>query len=86
VTEAIRRIQQAGALDVRIEKRGDQEVTIISFRRKVANDVEKDISFVKDALADLEQRRLLQTNRTVLLAFKRRWKQTGDQPDGKETQ
>jgi hypothetical protein len=37
VTEAIRRIQQAGALSVRIEKRGDQEVTIISFRRKVAD-------------------------------------------------
>ena len=50
VTEAIRRIQQAGALGVRIEKRGDQDLTIISFRRKVGKDVEKDIRFVKDAL------------------------------------
>jgi len=50
VTEAIRRIQQTGALSVRIEKRGDQEVTIISFRRKVDKDVEKDIRLVKDTL------------------------------------
>ena len=50
VTEAIRRIQQTGALGVRIEKRGDQYVTFISFRRKVDDDVEKDIRFVKDAL------------------------------------
>lgn len=50
VTETLRRIQQAGALAVRIEKRGDQEVTIVSFRRKAGEDVEKDIRFVMDAL------------------------------------
>jgi len=50
VTEAIRRIQQATALSVRIEKRGDQDVTILSFRRKVASGIEKDIRFVKDSL------------------------------------
>jgi hypothetical protein len=50
VTEAIRRIQQAGALSVRIEKRGDQEVTSISFRRNVGKDVDEDIRLVKDKL------------------------------------
>ena len=50
LTETLRRIQQAGALGVRIEKRGDQEATIISFRRKAGEDVEKDILFVMEAL------------------------------------
>lgn len=42
--------------------------------------------FHRGRLTDLEKRRLLQTIRTVLLAFKVRWKQTKDHPDGKETQ
>jgi hypothetical protein len=50
VTEAIRRVQQAGVLGVNIEKRGDQEVPILSFRRKVGKDAEKDVRFLKDTL------------------------------------
>lgn len=50
VIEAIRRIQQEGALSVRIEKRGDQQSTYLGFRRGVNEDVEKSIRFVKEAL------------------------------------
>jgi len=50
VIEAIRRIQQAGALGVRVEKRGKEERTLVFFRNKVDPDVEKDIGFVRDTL------------------------------------
>jgi hypothetical protein len=50
VIEAIRRIQQAGALGVRIEKRGNEERTLVVFRNKVDPDVEKDIQLVRETL------------------------------------
>jgi len=50
VIEAIRRIQQAGALGVRIEKSGKEERTFVFFRNKVDPDVEKDIRFVRETL------------------------------------
>jgi hypothetical protein len=50
VIEAIRRIQLAGALGFRIEKRGNVEETLIFFRDKVSPEVEQDIRFVKDTL------------------------------------
>lgn len=50
VIEAIRRIQQEGALGLRIEKRSKGETTLIFFRDKVSPEVETDIRFVKDTL------------------------------------
>jgi hypothetical protein len=50
VTDAIRHIQQEGALSVRIEKRGDQQLTYIGFRHGGNPDVEKSIRLVKDTL------------------------------------
>ena len=50
VVDAIRRIQQEGALSVRIEKRGDQETTYIGFSRDAGEDVEKSLRRLKDAL------------------------------------
>jgi len=50
VVEAIRRIQQEGALSVRIEKRGDQETTYMGFSRDAGEDVEKSLRLLKDAL------------------------------------
>jgi len=50
VTDAIRHIQQEGALSVRIEKRGDQQLTYIGFRHGGNQDVEKSIRSVKEAL------------------------------------
>ena len=49
VIDAIRHIQQEGALSVRIEKRGDQQLTYIGFRHSGNQDVEKSIRLVKDA-------------------------------------
>jgi len=51
VIEAIRRIQQAGALGMRVEKRGGEEATLLSFHAKAGQDVEKDIHFVLETLA-----------------------------------
>jgi hypothetical protein len=51
VIEAIHRIEQAGALNVRIEKRDGQAVTFIAFQRNVNEDVERDIRLVKELLA-----------------------------------
>jgi hypothetical protein len=50
VTEALRRIQDAGALGVRTAKRGKEQETLIFFRDKIDPEVQKDIRFVKDAL------------------------------------
>jgi len=50
VTRAFRRIQQAGALGMRIEKRGGAEATLIFFRENAGQDVAKDIRSLKEAL------------------------------------
>ncbi len=50
VIGAFRRVQQAGALGVRIEKRGDAEMTLIFFREKASGEVAKDIRFLREAL------------------------------------
>lgn len=50
VVAALRRLQLAGALSMRIEKRGDDELTKIFFRRDVSADAEKDIRWLKSAL------------------------------------
>lgn len=50
VVDAIRRLQQEGALSVRIERRGEQELTYIGFRHSGDEDVEKDIRIVKEKL------------------------------------
>jgi hypothetical protein len=50
VIDAIRGIQQEGALSVRIEKHDDQESTYVGFLRSADEDVEKHIHFVKDKL------------------------------------
>jgi hypothetical protein len=48
--EAIRRIQQAGALNVRVEKRGAEEVTLIYFSERAGSQAEDDIRLVKKML------------------------------------
>jgi len=50
VVEAIRGIQQEGALSVRIEKRDDKESTYVGFLHGGSEDVEKNIRFLKDKL------------------------------------
>jgi hypothetical protein len=50
VINAFRRIQQAGALGMRIEKRGGTEVTLIFFRENASEEVAKDIRLLKEAL------------------------------------
>jgi len=50
ITEALRRIQQAGALGIRMEKRDKEDVTWISFPQSVDPVVEKDIRLVMDQL------------------------------------
>ena len=50
VINAFRRIQQAGALGMRIEKRGGTEVTLIFFRENASDEVAKDIRQLKEAL------------------------------------
>jgi len=50
VINAFRRIQQAGALGVRIEKRGGTEATFIFFRENASEEVAKDIRLLKEAL------------------------------------
>ena len=63
VIEAINRIQQAGALGMRVEKRGGTEVTLIFFRENVDEDVAKDIHFVRDTLG------IKPENKELLLTF-----------------
>lgn len=50
VVNALRNIQQEGALNVRIEKRGDQEATYVVFLRGGGEEVERNISLVKEKL------------------------------------
>jgi len=50
VVGAIRRIQQAEALDVRFEKRNAEDVALISFHEGVSQSVDSDIHFVKETL------------------------------------
>jgi hypothetical protein len=50
VIDAIRSLQQAGALSVRIEKRNDQESTYVGFIHGGGEEVERNIQFVKDKL------------------------------------
>jgi hypothetical protein len=50
VVDAIRDIQQAGALSVRIEKRDGQESTYVGFIRGGDEDVERNIRLLKDKL------------------------------------
>lgn len=50
VVEALRRIEQAGAFGVRIEKRGDQTLTFITFQRDSDENVERDVRRLKDTL------------------------------------
>lgn len=50
VIAAFRRIQQAGALSVRIEKRGTEEITRLRFARDMDNAVEKDVRYIQNAL------------------------------------
>ena len=50
VIEALRHVQQAGALEIRTEKRADREVTLLGFRENVSPDVDQDVSFVRDTL------------------------------------
>jgi len=48
--EAVRRIQQAGALGMRVEKRDKEEVTLISFRRTGDKEVDKNIDVLFETL------------------------------------
>jgi hypothetical protein len=50
VVDAIRRVQQTGALSVRVEKRDGVERTYIGFNRNAGEDADKDIRLLKDAL------------------------------------
>jgi len=50
VVDAIRRIQQAGALSVRVEKHDHQEMTYVSFNRTAGEGADKDVRLLKDAL------------------------------------
>lgn len=50
VINAFRRIQQAGALGMRIEKRGGTEVTLIFFRENASEEVANDIRQLKEVL------------------------------------
>jgi len=63
VIRAFRRIQQAGALGMRIEKRGGAEVTLIFFREKASEDIAKDIRFLTEALG------IGPGNKEILLTF-----------------
>lgn len=50
VLESFRRIQQAGALNVRIEKRGDRELTHIGLRSGVSGESDKSIRELQQTL------------------------------------
>jgi hypothetical protein len=50
VIGALRRVQQAGALGIRTEKRDGAEVTLIFFRENASEDVAKDIRSLKETL------------------------------------
>ena len=62
VIEAFRHVQQAGALGVRIEKRGTEEVTLMFFDDKAGKRSGEEIRFLREALGlDPEVRELLLT-------------------------
>jgi len=50
VIDAFRRVQLAGAFGVRVEKRGNAEITLVSFRDNVEPELEQDIHLIKDTL------------------------------------
>jgi hypothetical protein len=50
VIGALRRLQQAGALEIRSEKRDHQEATLIGFRPNVSPEADRDIQLVWDTL------------------------------------
>jgi hypothetical protein len=50
VIDALRHIQQAGALGVRIEKRGTEEVTLVSFNEKAGKRAAEHIRYLREAL------------------------------------
>jgi hypothetical protein len=63
VVEALRRLQEAGALGMRVQKQGTEETTWISFPLKATGAVENDILFV------MKQLNLRSSNREFLLTF-----------------
>lgn len=50
VAAALRRIQQAGALGMRVERRGNIDESWIFFRENAGEDVVKDVRFLREAL------------------------------------
>ncbi|HVC11563.1 MAG TPA: hypothetical protein VNE59_08005 [Burkholderiales bacterium] len=60
VIEGLRRLQQAGALDVRTEKRNREQVTFIGFRSNAGPDVDADIRLVRKTLGIAPQTKELQ--------------------------
>jgi hypothetical protein len=50
VAAALRRIQQAGALGMRVERRGNSDESWIFFRDNAGEDVAKDVRFLREAL------------------------------------
>ena len=50
LVDAFYRIQQSGALGIRIEKRGHDEVTLLFFRATADPEVERDVRFIMDTL------------------------------------
>ena len=60
VLGALRRLQQAGALEIRSEKRDHQEATLIGFRANVSPEVDQDIRLVRETLGISPQSKELQ--------------------------
>jgi hypothetical protein len=60
VIEALRRIQDAGALEIRTEKRDRQPVTLLSFRSGAGREVDEDIRLVRETLGISPQANQLQ--------------------------
>jgi hypothetical protein len=60
VIGALRRLQQAGALEIRSEKRDHQEATLIGFRPSVSPEVDQDIRLVRETLGISPQSKELQ--------------------------
>ena len=50
VVDAFQRLQQSGALGIRIEKRGHDEVTLLYFRETADLEIERDVRFIMDTL------------------------------------
>ena len=63
VVGALRRIQQAGALGMRVEKRDGTEMTLIFFRENASEDVAKDIASLKETLG------IANDSKEILLGF-----------------